>query len=93
LHASVTSLEIAQETDLCAVVDVLDCYPRNQAMDWQVRPVVSWSQLKEVGAGVQSCHCGDVAEVVVVSGAPGAGKSTRAAPLARALGSRSSRRM
>jgi hypothetical protein len=38
-----------------------------------------------VGAGVQSCHCGDVAEVVVVSRAPGAGKSTLAAPLARAL--------
>jgi predicted kinase len=36
--------------------------------------------------GVQSCDCGDVAEVVVVSGAPGAGKSTLAAPLARALG-------
>jgi len=36
--------------------------------------------------GVHSCDCGDVAEVVVVSGAPGAGKSTLAAPLARALG-------
>lgn len=39
-----------------------------------------------VGAGVQSCHCGYVAEVVVVSGAPGAGRSTLAAPLARDLG-------
>jgi deoxyadenosine/deoxycytidine kinase len=31
-------------------------------------------------------HCGDVTDVVVVSGASGAGKSTLAALLAQALG-------
>lgn len=49
LHSSVTSAEIAQQPDLCTIVDVLDGDARDQAVDRQVGAVVGGAKLGELG--------------------------------------------